>query len=92
MEVCGQVPLRPLTSPPGQRQGAALIAHVDHPGDAAAAHDATIHDAYQCLQGQLPQQAVRLRQKRHLFHEVVVASPPGKACDTALELGPIGHV
>jgi hypothetical protein len=40
MEVFGTVPLRPLTYPPGKRQGAAFIDHVDPQGDAAAAHDA----------------------------------------------------
>jgi len=44
MEVLGQVSLRPLAHPPGQRQGSALIDHMDHQGVAPAPHDAAIHD------------------------------------------------
>jgi len=48
-EVLGKVALRTLAHPPGQRQGSALIHHVEHQGVAPAPHDAAIHDEHQRL-------------------------------------------
>jgi hypothetical protein len=50
MEIFGEVPLRGLAHPPGQRQGAAFLDDMDHQSRAPAAHAAAIHDEHQCLQ------------------------------------------
>jgi len=91
MEVFGKVPLRALTHPPGQRQGTTFIHHVEHQGHATVARHTAIHDEYQGLEGEMTEQDIRIGQKIHLFQDMVVVDPSGKAFDAAFGLRPIGH-
>ena len=60
MEVFGKVPLRALTYPPRQRQGTTFLDHVDHQGLAPAPRHTAIHDEHQGLEGEMPEQEVRI--------------------------------
>jgi hypothetical protein len=90
-EVCGQGPLRAVTHPPGQRQGAPFSNHVDHQGHATAAHNTAVHDEPQGLEGARTEQDIRLGQKIPLCQAMVIVEPCGKAFDAACGLRPIGH-
>ena len=58
MEVFGKVPLRALTHPPGQRQGATFLDHVEHQGIAPAPRYTAIHDEHHGLEGSMTEQEV----------------------------------
>jgi hypothetical protein len=68
-----------------------LIDDMEHQRSAPAAHTAAIHDEHHRLQGEMPEQDVRIGEKIHLFQDVGVVHPPGKAFDAALRLGAVGH-
>ena len=69
MEVFGKVPLRALTPPPDQRQGATFLDHVEPQGQAPAARHTAIHDEHQRLQGEMPQQDLGIGEKIHLLQD-----------------------
>ena len=69
-----------------------MIDNMDHQRCAPAAHTAAIHDEHHRPQGEMPEQDIRTGEKIHLFQDVGVVHPSGKAFDAALGLGAIGHV
>ena len=81
-----------LAHQPTKRQGSTFIDHVDHQGNAAAAHDTAIHDQHQGLQGQMRQQDVGIGQKIDLLTDPLVADPSGEALDATLGLGAVRHL
>jgi hypothetical protein len=91
-ELCGKVPLGGVAHPPSQREGSAFRDNRDHQRRAPAAHTAAIQDEHQRLQGEMPEPDIRIGENIHLFQEVGVVHPPGKAFDTARGLGAIGHL
>ena len=84
--------LRGLAHPPGQWQGATFIDDMEHQRGTPAAHAAAIHDEHHRLQGEMPQQDVRIGQKVYLLQDVIVVEPSGKAFDAALGFGAIGDL
>ena len=64
---------------------------MEHQRGTPAADAAAIHDEHHRLQGEMPEQDIRTGEKIHLFQDMVVVEPPGKAFDAACRLRPSGH-
>src|SRR4029453_2914017 len=92
MEVFREMALLAWAHQPRERQGASFIGHMDPQRHAATPDSPAIDDQHQRLQGEMIQQDLRIRDKIGVLRDGGVPYPPGKAFDTALRLGAIGHV
>src|SRR5712691_4203887 len=92
MPLLGKMSLLARAHQPCNRQCAAFVDHMQHPGDTPTPYDTAISHQDQRLQRQMPQQDFGERDKIPFLRDMVVPKPSGKAFDTALGLSPIGHV